>query len=102
MTQATQSQQQPNHASKVNGASNGASNGTSNGTSKFLSNRSTNGTTNGVHKPQDEKKQAMQADISHSIWAKIEKLKAGGKVLLNGSDLDIASVIAVAKYVHHF
>jgi hypothetical protein len=32
-------------------------------------------------------------------WNKVNKLQAGGKVLLDGENLDIASVIAVARYV---
>lgn len=87
MTQTTQ-QPQPVPTPKINGKSNGISNGTS-----------TNGTTNGAHKTQDGYTKEGQSDLSHSIWAKIEKFREHGKVLLNGTDLDIASVIAVAKYV---
>ena len=34
---------------------------------------------------------------TNEIWEMIEQLKSGAKILLDGSDLDIASVVAVAK-----
>jgi hypothetical protein len=34
---------------------------------------------------------------SCDIWRKIQQLRERGKVILNGSQLDIASVVAVAK-----
>lgn len=84
MTQTTQ-QPQSVPMPKINVKSNGISKGTS------------NGATNGTHEAQDGYTKEAQSDLSYSIWAKIEKLRENGKVLINGSDLDIASVIAVAK-----
>ncbi|CAM1509751.1 Fc.00g000860.m01.CDS01 [Cosmosporella sp. VM-42] len=54
---------------------------------------------NGIHKASSQHdKETTHSGTTHDVWAKVERLKAGGKVLLNGSDLDIASVIAVAKH----
>lgn len=58
--------------------------------------------TNGFHSAKTNGHSTHSGQHTHAsktrdTWAKVEKLKAEGKVLLNGSDLDIASVIAVAK-----
>ena len=57
----------------------------------------TNG--NGTHNtPREETQETTHSGKTHNIWSKVKRLKSDGKILLNGSDLDIASVIAVAKY----
>lgn len=55
------------------------------------------GKTNGHSTHSGQRQENTHASKTYDTWAKLEKLKKGGKVLLNGSDLDIASVIAVAK-----
>ncbi|VTT78177.1 unnamed protein product [Fusarium fujikuroi] len=34
---------------------------------------------------------------AYTTWVKIRKFKAGDTIFINGTDLDVASVIAVAK-----
>ncbi|EWZ79084.1 Phenylalanine/tyrosine ammonia-lyase [Fusarium oxysporum] len=43
----------------------------------------------------------VHTDQAQNTWIKIQQLRDGGKVLLDGSELDIASVIAVARYNCH-
>jgi hypothetical protein len=52
---------------------------------------------NGVNVSQATHNKPTHASLSYDICAKIEQLKTDGKVHLDGSELDIASVIAVAK-----
>lgn len=45
----------------------------------------------------DVSKTTSKHGISTSLWENIESVRASGKVFIDGSSLDIASVIAVAK-----
>lgn len=41
--------------------------------------------------------ETVHTDQAQNTWLKVQQLRDGGKVLLDGSELDIASVIAVAR-----
>ncbi|SCV61270.1 related to phenylalanine ammonia-lyase [Fusarium fujikuroi] len=45
-----------------------------------------------------QKVPGFHAHNAYTTWVKIRKFKAGDTIFINGTDLDVASVIAVAKY----
>ncbi|EXL91119.1 hypothetical protein FOIG_15693 [Fusarium odoratissimum NRRL 54006] len=47
--------------------------------------------------PDMAQNKTVHTDQALNTWIKIQQLRDGGKVLLDGSELDIASVIAVAR-----
>ncbi len=47
----------------------------------------------------DNKSQVPHLTLTYRTWQRIQKLHRTGKVEINGHGLDIATVVAVAKYV---
>ncbi|KAG4262737.1 phenylalanine ammonia-lyase [Fusarium proliferatum] len=58
-------------------------------------NRDASGSTKDFEYPGDSPTHAYQAS---EIWRKVQSIKDCGFIILDGSELDVASVIAVAKY----
>jgi hypothetical protein len=50
----------------------------------------------------DKKSRVPHLNLTYRTWERIQKLLRAGEVEINGHDLDIASVVAVAKYVSIF
>ena len=38
-------------------------------------------------------------DLLHSVWEKLQHIRRHGTLTINGTSLDIASVVAAARYI---